>query len=164
MKIKSASESDLEVVMSIIDDARQLMRKSGNLTQWSNGYPSSEIILDDISSGHGFVCIEDSLPVGYFCFMHGENPDPNYNVIEAGKWLNDQPYGVIHRLASSGKKRGIAQAAFDFAFSRISNVRVDTHHDNLPMQRFLRNNQFVYCGIIYVQDGSPRDAFQKLIK
>ncbi len=163
MEIKQAIAADIETIMDIIGQARLIMRENGNMTQWADGYPSREIILGDINEGHGFLCVEAGELVGYFCFMKGDNPDSNYNVIEAGQWLDNQPYGVIHRLASGSKAKGIAKAAFDFVFSQIGNIRVDTHRDNIPMQNFLKKQRFTYCGIIYVADGTPRDAFQKRI-
>lgn len=161
MEVKEATLADVDAILDIIDEARAIMRETGNATQWGNGYPSREVIAGDINAGHGFVCSVDGTIVGYFCFMQGKDVDPNYLVIEGGQWLNDKPYGVIHRLASGRKVKGIAQASFDFAFSRINNVRVDTHHENVPMQNFLKKIGFTYCGIIYVSDGTPRDAFQK---
>lgn len=163
MEIIAAQLEDIDQIMLIIEQARQIMRENGNQTQWTNGYPSREIIATDIHQQHGFVCLVDTEIVGYFCFIQGSEPDPNYKVIEGGVWLNNNPYGVIHRLASSGTVKGIARKAFDFAFSRIDNVKVDTNHDNIPMQNFLKNSGFTYCGIIYVSDGSPRDAFQQTI-
>lgn len=164
MQIREAKPEEVGQILNIVDQARTIMRESGNLTQWTNGYPSEEVISEDIANGHAFVCLVEGNMVGYFCFMKGDHPDPNYAIIENGAWLNDLPYGVIHRLASGRRVRGIAQAAFDFAFSAIDNVRVDTHHDNLPMQNFLKKIGFTYCGIIYVNDGTPRDAFQKTIQ
>jgi len=162
MHIQQATTADIEFILSIIEEARSIMRENGNTTQWTNGYPSRETILEDVTNEHAFVCIADNGVVGYFCFMQGENPDPNYTAIE-GNWLNNKPYGVIHRLASGRRIKGIAQKAFDFAFTRTNNIRVDTHLDNLPMQNFLKKIGFEYCGIIYVGDGTPRDAFQKVI-
>lgn len=161
MEVKRACPDDVAHILEIVNQARNIMRESGNITQWTSGYPSKEIILNDILQGHGFICVVDEEVVGYFCFMKGEDPDPNYQIIEKGNWLNDFPYGVIHRLASGRKVKGIAQKAFDFAFSQSSNIRVDTHHDNIPMQTFLAKAGFTYCGVIYVADGTPRDAFQK---
>lgn len=161
MEVREATHQDIDIILGIIDQARQIMRESGNMTQWSDGYPSKEIITEDIDNNHAFVCVRDNEVVGYFCFMAGEDPDPNYSVIEGGQWLDNEPYGVIHRLASGRKAKGIAKTAFDFAFSQIKNIRVDTHHENIPMQNYLKKTGFAYCGIIYVGDGSPRDAFQK---
>lgn len=163
MEIQKAQIENIDDILLIIDEARAIMRESGNMTQWSDGYPSREVITTDIDLNQAFVCIEGNQLVGYFCFIYGDDPDSNYHVIEAGKWLNDKPYGVIHRLASGRKIKGIAQKAFEYAFSVSNNIRVDTHHENLPMQNFLKKNEFIYCGIIYVSDGTPRDAFQKTI-
>ncbi len=163
MEIIAAQPQDIDQIMLIIEQAKSIMRKNGNHSQWINGYPSVEIIEADIHNQHAFVCVENTEIVGYFCFIKGNDPDPNYKVIEAGAWLNNAPYGVIHRLASSGVVKGVARKAFDFAFSQTSNVRVDTNHDNIPMQNFLKNSGFTYCGVIYVSDGTPRDAFQKIL-
>ena len=161
MHIEKATSKHIGPILTVIGHAREIMRETGNATQWTNGYPSREIIARDIASGNGFVCVENDAIAGYFYFKYGENTDPTYDVIENGKWLNDKPYGVIHRLAAGKKAKGIAKAAFDFAFSKIENVRVDTHRDNLPMKNFLAKAGFFYCGVIYVADGTPRDAFQK---
>jgi RimJ/RimL family protein N-acetyltransferase len=45
--------------------------------------------------------------------------------------------------------------------AQIPNIRIDTHRDNAIMQHLLEKNGFVKCGIIYVEDGSPRIAYQK---
>ena len=162
MEIKKATPENIDIILTIIEEARSIMRENGNATQWSSGYPSRITILEDILNNNAFVCIADDEIVGYFCFMKGDNPDPNYTIIE-GAWLNNRPYGVIHRLASGRKVKGIAQKAFDFAFTKTNNIRVDTLHENIPMQNFLNKNGFEYCGVIYVSDGTPRDAFQKVV-
>lgn len=163
MKIIQATTKDVNQIMEIIEHARTIMRANGNTTQWTNRYPSKEIILSDIECNHGFVCLENEEITGYFCFFKGNDPEPNYQVIENGNWLNDKPYGVIHRLASNGKAKGVAKACFDYCFKQIQNIKVDTNHDNIPMQNFFKKYGFTYCGVIYVNDGTPRDAFQMMI-
>lgn len=49
----------------------------------------------------------------------------------------------------------------DWCFQQIPNIRVDTHEANVPMQKLLMKNDYQKCGIIYVNDGTPRVAFQK---
>ena len=39
--------------------------------------------------------------------------------------------------------------------------QIDTHKDNIPMQRVLLRNGFVYCGIIHLENGDERIAYQK---
>ena len=41
-------------------------------------------------------------------------------------------------------------------------LRADTHADNLTMQRCLEREGFVRCGTIYVEDGTPRVAFERI--
>lgn len=161
MKVKLADNLNINSIMEVIEYAKQIMITNGNSTQWINGYPSKEVILKDIENQHGYVVIKDNEIAGYFCFIQGVNPEGTYQVIEEGNWLNNEPYGVIHRLASSGKVKGVADACFEYCFSQINNLKVDTHENNIPMQNYFTKLGFECCGIIYVGDGSPRRAFQK---
>lgn len=45
----------------------------------------------------------------------------------------------------------------------VRSIRVDTHRDNISMQKMLLKNGFKYCGIIYLKDGSERLAYDKLL-
>ena len=94
---------------------------------------------------------------GAFVFFIGD--DPTYRYIE-GSWMKDTPYGVIHRIAGQGG--GIFADALSFCEARISHIRIDTHHDNKPMQHVVEKAGFSRRGIIYVDDGSPRIAYEKL--
>ena len=166
MKIRNATPEDLSSILTIYDDARAYMRQSGNMTQWSGGYPSEELIRNDIESGRFFVCVEDGNNpeiLAVFFFRVGE--DPTYREIYEGKWLNDAPYGVIHRIAVSKNShgKGVAAFCFDFCSSLCDNVRIDTHRDNIPMQRALGKNGFHYCGIIHLENGDPRVAYEKVL-
>lgn len=160
MDIRKTKLEDLDQVMAIIDIARGLMRASGNTIQWTNGYPSREYIQSTIAIGENYVCIEDDVIVATFCFSL--EPDPNYTIIEDGQWLNEEPYGVVHRLASNGQVKGVAAQCFQWCFEQCHNIRVDTHETNIPMQKVLTRLGYIRCGIIYVGDGTPRVAFQKI--
>lgn len=50
--IRLATLNDLPVVMEIIKDAKELLKKSGS-SQWntSDGYPTKETIIDDRTKG-----------------------------------------------------------------------------------------------------------------
>lgn len=99
--------------------------------------------------------------LGTFCFIQGE--DPTYRTIYEGAWLDDEPYGVIHRMATGGKQKGVSAACLDWCSQRCDNIRVDTHNDNKIMQRILTKHGFQRCGIIYVQNGTERIAYQRRI-
>lgn len=160
--IRKTTRADLDEVMEIYAVARRLMQRAGNSAQWVNGYPSKELILAEIGAGHSFVCIDDEKNiVATFCFVLGD--EPTYKVIYDGKWLNDDPYGTIHRLASCGKEKNVAEACFKWCFSRRANIRVDTHRDNKIMRSILQKLDFSYCGIIFVSNGTERLAYQKIM-
>ncbi|MFA6592129.1 MAG: N-acetyltransferase [Bacteroidales bacterium] len=160
--IRSAESSDLSRIMEIVSDARTIMRGSGNMRQWTAGYPSENIIDEDIKNGFGRIVIQDGDVVGYFAFIH--SPEPTYGKIFGGKWTDeDSPYYVIHRIASTQSSHGVLKTILDYGFSQCDNIRVDTHKDNLIMRKLLSVNGFTYCGIIYLASGDERLAYQKTI-
>lgn len=164
MYITEAKPEHIPEILRVLNAARIFMCRNGNPIQWAEGYPSKAMIEEDIRLGVGYVILEteqSGQPSGYFVLMDG--PDPTYSEIYDGAWSYDKPYGVIHRLASDGSLRGIASAVFDFAASRYLYLRIDTHRDNAVLQQILKQHLFAYCGIIYLANGSPRLAFDKLL-
>ena len=156
MIIRPATPADREAILAIYDVARQFMRENGNLYQWAGGYPPASLIDQDIRDGHSLVCEEAGELLGVFCYFNGL--DPTYDHIE-GAWLNDRPYGVIHRIAVTAHRRGVAAACYDWALARCDDLRIDTHADNKPMQRSLQKYGFTPCGTIYLANGDPRIAY-----
>ena len=158
--IRNAIESDLLEIKSIVAKARELMKLSGNINQWVDGYPSIDVLLSDIRSGNAYLLLREDKAVAYFAMIDG--PDSTYNFIAEGNWLNDESYGVLHRIASNGEAKGVFKEILLYASEHYSNIRIDTHHDNKIMQRLLEQNGFVYCGVIFLGDGSPRLAYQRI--
>jgi hypothetical protein len=79
------------------------MAENGNPTQWAqNKWPPEEVLRKDIEKGISYVCLKEERIVGSFVFIEGKDIEPSYKVIEEGAWLDDSPYGVIHRIASDG--------------------------------------------------------------
>jgi len=159
MRIELATKARLDGILEVYASARAYMREHGNLYQWVGGYPSRELLEKDIELGQLYLCTEDGEICGVFCYFEGE--DPTYREIFDGAWLNDAPYGVIHRIAVSRHCRGVASFCFSYCFSRCQNLKIDTHADNFPMQRALTKNGFVHCGTIYLENGDPRFAYQR---
>ena len=139
MEIRLTELKDLPLVMEIYDYARAFMRANGNATQWIDGYPSESFIRQEIEDGHSYVCTDEQGEIlGTFCFILGE--DPTYLNIYEGAWLNDEPYGVIHRMAASGKRKGVSEACLNWCFEHFENIRVDTKeyfNCTLPFSRSL---------------------------
>ena len=159
IEIRKTTLNDLDRVMEIYDIARNFMRENGNASQWGDGYPVRALIEEDIARGESFVMVEDDEIHGVFMFM--QRVEPTYEVIE-GAWLNDKPYGTIHRIATDGKIKRMFDKCVEFCLGTTKNLRVDTHRDNIPMQKAIARNGFTYCGVIYMlHDGTPRIAFQR---
>lgn len=159
MMIRKAAYEDLPVLMEIFRNARTIMRSSGNLHQWNDGYPSEEIVLRDIEEGHCVLLCEQDRVMATMAFIPG--PDPTYARIYDGKWLSGSPYHVIHRIAVSEPGHNAARTLLDWAFERASSIRIDTHKDNVIMQHVLSEYGFVHCGMILLTNGDPREAYQK---
>lgn len=158
MQIRRGKAEEIDKIMRIYERARAFMRKNGNATQWDKGYPSRELILKEIEQGCQYVCEEEEAIVAVFSLCGG--PDPTYEKIWDGQWLNQSPYHVLHRLASSGERKGAGMFCLQWSIEQSEEIRVDTHEANLPMQRLLEKNGFVKCGKIQVADGTERIAFQ----
>lgn len=162
MIIRKTIESDLIQIGEIYENAKRFMRKSGNLHQWNDGRPNIDTARLDMEQGIGYVAEEDGKILAVFMFSLA--PDPTYAKIYNGAWLSDAPYGVIHRIAVAKQGQGIIDGCIDYCFSICPNLRIDTHRDNLPMRRALEKRGFQYCGIIHLENGDERLAYQKICK
>ena len=155
----------MAAIMQVMDAAKKIMRQSGNMHQWEEVYPSKAVIMSDIEKDCGFVIEDDGeyqssgWVVGYFAFL--PSPEPTYEKIYDGNWLDDEkPYHVIHRIASLPDAHGIFKSIMEFCFARESNIRIDTHRDNAIMQHNIEKHGFTYCGIIYLANGRSSESRQ----
>ena len=165
LKIEKACMRDLQEIREIYANARTFMAENGNPGQWTGGYPTDEILINDIELGQLYVARPASGNRNIACvFAFFVGLDPSYFSIEDGAWLNDAEYGVIHRVAVAKWARGRGAALFclEHCFEIYGNVRIDTHENNIPMQGLIEKCGFRRCGIVHMaDDGTPRIAFQK---
>ncbi len=96
--------------------------------------------------------------------------EETYNNIYEGQWLTNSNYTTIHRIAVNNNYKGLGLSKIfmnkieEFSLNKnIHSIRVDTHKDNISMQKLLNKCDFEYCGIINLKDGSKRIAFEKII-
>lgn len=167
MNFRKTTEKDLDLVIKIIDEAKEFL-KNNNIDQWQNGYPNEEIILKDIENDNSYV-LEDNGEIIATTVLSFDG-DKNYDVIKDGKWITNNKYGVTHRIAVSRKcsKKGIGKFIIKISEdiareNNIKSMRADTHKDNKVMQSLLLKSGYKYCGIIFVEDGTERLAFEKVL-
>ena len=154
--IRPATREDVPHILALLKTGLMQMRTDGNVNQWKDSTHTFDTVLADVERGECYVVEDDGSMVATFVLMLRE--ESTYSRID-GAWLRDAPYVTIHRLASDGHRGGIAHFVFDWAREWGRDLRVDTHADNLRMQRLFVQYGFVYCGTIWLQDGTPRRAY-----
>ena len=162
--IRRTELADIASVMEVIADAQRRLRDSG-VDQWQDGYPTAEIIAADVAQAESYVyTIDNKIVATAVISFAGEI---TYTEID-GRWMDDSPYVVIHRLAvrAGYERQGLAAKLFDFAHTfaverGITSARVDTHRDNRAMQSLLAGQGYKLCGEITLQSGAKRIAYQK---
>lgn len=157
--IRKAVPDDMPRILEIYAYARRFMAEHGNPHQWGDHHPWEEQLWEDIRSGDLYVVASDGYIHGVFAFILGE--DPTYARIYDGAWNHNSPYGTIHRIAGDGSG-GILHACIVHCENVIGHLRIDTHHDNIVMQNAIRKEGFRECGIIYIADGTPRIAYDRV--
>ena len=75
--IREARPTDMAEIMKVMDAAKGIMRQSGNMHQWSDGYPSEAAIMADMERNSGYVIEDSDKIVGYFAFL--PSPEPTYS-------------------------------------------------------------------------------------
>ena len=168
MELIKAKESDIDEIMKIIEMAQEHFKSEG-IDQWQNNYPNHEVIKRDIENDNSYILKEGDKIVGTTAFIFDGEKD--YDTIYEGEWLSLGEFAVIHRMAVDFRRRGTGLASIflkeveKLSMDReIYSIKVDTHRENIPMQKLLLKNAYKECGIIYLQDGNERIAFEKLLQ
>ncbi len=167
MTIRKAEKKDLSYIYNIYEEARDFMRTHGNPDQWGSTYPPHSLTEEDQAKSRLYV-ITDTAPDetskeeaannkksinGHkeeilAVFVFALDVEEAYGNIE-GSWTYDMPYGVIHRVASSGRMKNITRTIFNYALTKTDYIRIDTHENNTTMQNALTRYGFRRCGTIY---------------
>lgn len=156
-QIRPATSQDLVHMLAIYAYARDFMKSTGNPQQWGDTWPSQAKIEEDIARGASWLLCEGEKILGVAALCQGI--EPTYAYIE-GAWPNDMPYLCIHRIAAAEGAKGVFAAFVEYCKARYQNIRIDTHTDNAIMQKCILQHGFSYCGIVYMEDNTPRLAYQ----
>jgi predicted GNAT family N-acyltransferase len=167
MEFRKTVKTDINDVMNIIRQAQVYFKELG-INQWQNDYPNVEIINNDIDNENSYVLLKDNNIVATAAVsFEGEK---TYDSIYEGQWISNKEYAVIHRIAVNNNYKGlgisskIIRNVEQLCLKKsVYSIKVDTHEENLSMQKMLKKNQFQYCGVIYLEDGSKRIAFEKIL-
>lgn len=165
MILRKANTSETPVIWKILQQAIEQRRQDGS-QQWQDGYPNPDTVKNDIDNGYGYVLVDGEKIIAYSAVIF--EIEPAYTDIE-GKWLTNEEYVVIHRVATSNevKGKGIATQLFrmfeDVAKeNNVFSIKVDTNFDNVPMLKILDKLNYTYCGEVYFR-GSARRAYEKVL-
>ena len=168
---RKATEADMPAILAICDAAKAYMKSRG-VDQWQVGYPYPESFLGDIADGTGWVFVESESGdiAGYECITN--TLQDNYLQLTDGQWLTDSEFYVtIHRTMvapayrSTGLSDEMMQLGEDLGWGwGCGSIRVDTHKDNVAMQRLIGRMGYTYCGIIpSFTEHSLRNAYEKIL-
>ena len=168
MEFRQAKISDLDQIVEIIELSKKYLKET-KVDQWQDGYPAKEDLRRDIESGNSYVLTnKDEIVATTVISLDGES---TYNSIFNGEWITNEEYIVMHRVAVHDRYKGkgifkeLIKEAENLALNKgIFSIKIDTHRDNISMQKAVLKNDFKKCGIIYLEDGSERIAFEKVMK
>ncbi len=166
MVFRKTTVEDISSVLEIICQAQQYLKQK-NINQWQNGYPNETSILEDIEKEYSYVMEANGVVIGTIAIVF--TGEPTYKHIYEGNWKTDgTSYVTLHRVAvhNDWKGQGIAGIMIEKVIAmcekcKIKSIRIDTHRENFSMQNMMKKNGFDYCGVIYLEDGEERLAFER---
>ncbi len=167
MELRKATPADLPAIERLYDEARVVMKAAG-IDQWQDGYPNGASAEADMEAGAGYVLEDGGKILATACLAFGH--EPTYDRIEQGAWASEGPYGFLHRVAVSPEAKGKGAAGLFFdelkrqaAQRGVRAIRGDTHRDNRPMRRVMEKAGLACRGVIYVEDGAERLAYEAVL-
>ena len=97
---RGATRKDLPQILKIYAHAREVMKASGNPTQWGDHFPPEEQLAEDIDANRLFLYLVNGQLEGVFAFILG--PDPTYRTITDGQWPPPSSPGAWSTARASG--------------------------------------------------------------
>lgn len=151
--IRRGTLADIKKCKSIAQACGNELRSLG-IDQWTEEYPSEEILIQDIEKNELFVLEIDQEVIGMIVL--NEVQDPEYAFIE---WTppKDSKNLVVHRLAVNPtfQGKGYAQQLMTFAedFAKSNDyfsIRLDTFSQNKRNQKFYEQRGYKRKGETYL--------------
>lgn len=146
--IRKAKANELNEILKIANKTKENMLNN-NLKQWVGNYPNLEVFNKDLKLNGLFVYLENNKIIASISIL--EENDPPYQAI---KWFSHNSL-VIHRILVNPiyQGKGIGKALFNQAIALTKegnyiSLKVDTHPDNLKMQKLIESMGFKYMGYL----------------
>ena len=169
--IRSAKIEDINAILEVVKDAKEKFKSIG-IDQWSGDYPNEIDFTNDINNNQLYVCLDNELVIGFFVASFKLEEDYN-NII--GKWLTDNKYIVMHRVAVKKEYYGMNISDLYFEYvknmckeNNIKSIRIDTHEKNIVMLKKLNKLGFTRCGEVYLSGirlgDNKRIGFELIVK
>ena len=171
LSFRKAGKGDLDRILSIVSDARAVLKARG-IDQWQGEYPCAQDFIPDLEKQECYLILHGEEIAGVFSLS--SEPAPEYDALTDGKWSSDGPYAVLHRVALSSKYRGsgisgyLLSCAEDLARTAgFASIRIDTHKKNRAMRNLLEENGYRFRGNVLVTSEPGHDprrqAFERLL-
>jgi ribosomal protein S18 acetylase RimI-like enzyme len=146
--IRDAKKDDLLSLEILADQVRKNMSQEG-LKQWIGNYPNYQHFEKDLLD-KGLFVYELSGEVAASISLLPENDLPYQEI----KWESKHAL-VIHRIMVNPKyqHQGIAKQLINYALDKAKSegydaIKIDTHPNNLKMQKMLEGFNFIYKGYL----------------
>lgn len=162
---RKANPSETTAIWNILQQAI-VRRKNDGSNQWQDGYPNLKVVENDVEKEQAFVLLDGKTVIGYTAILI--NNEPAYKSID-GKWLTNDDFVVIHRVAiaenylGKGLAKKILSYVEEFALqNNIYSIKADTNFDNFAMMKIFENLGYTLCGEVLLR-GTPRKAYEKVL-
>lgn len=165
MRIRLAQSEDLPAIQAIIKAGAAYLRQQ-NIDQWQDPTVyQADSLLKDIEEKNAYLGLIEEDVAGFFIARPIDRDYDNYSI-----WQGQGDYLAFHRVALATKYRGqglsraLFQAFEDLAYHLETNdLRIDTHPDNLGMQKIILKAGYQYLGEIELAGSGRRYAYEKII-
>ena len=164
--IRKAKLSDLDAIMSIINETVKEMKSYGN-DQWDENYPNSKTFINDIENESLYIYEEDNYIKGFVCIDYEQAKE--YKDLN---WSLNEKCMVTHRMAINSKFRNnqIASKLMDFceelALKKgVKYLKADTYSINIKMNSFFKKRGYNFVGEVFFEGKEkPFYVYEKILK
>jgi GNAT superfamily N-acetyltransferase len=161
-----ATHSHRDWILHQIDECRKQMANHGS-GQWQGKEPSLKTIENDILQQRYYLLFENHQPCGGAALM---NHDSAYDQLLEGRWMNEDPYMVVHRFFIAPMHQGrhlskilLNELEANVRRQHVHNIRLDTHALNLPMRGLLHRQGYLEVGKAWLSQAGERLVYHKVL-